>query len=74
MRLQATSRCLVDQDLETPIEGPDARKNLSRRLRSLAVKQLRDILQTQYSQEPHLREYDENELAAARKLLDDSSL
>ncbi|KAL4963507.1 uncharacterized protein BDV14DRAFT_176218 [Aspergillus stella-maris] len=70
----ATSRFLVDHDLATEIEGPDTKKNLSRRLHSLAVKQLRDILQTQYSQEPHLREYDENELAAARKLLDDSYL
>ncbi|KAL4946911.1 hypothetical protein BDV06DRAFT_181894 [Aspergillus oleicola] len=70
----ATSRSLNDHDPATTSEDPSSREMLSKRLHSLATEKLRGILQTQCSREPHLREYEEHELAAARKLLDDSSI
>ncbi|KAL4919406.1 hypothetical protein BDW62DRAFT_179545 [Aspergillus aurantiobrunneus] len=48
-------------------------KESLRRLHDFAIGKLRDILSIQYSLEPHLREYEENELAAVEELLDDAS-
>ncbi|KAL2834530.1 hypothetical protein BDW59DRAFT_138024 [Aspergillus cavernicola] len=52
--------------------GGDLPNDALSRLHTLARKKLADTLTTQYSLEPHLREYEENELSAVKEMLDGS--
>ncbi|KAL4933593.1 uncharacterized protein BDV17DRAFT_61126 [Aspergillus undulatus] len=70
----ATSRLLVNNAPVGTSEDTSSEKAVLRGLHSLATGKLRELIQRQYSREPHLRQYEENELAAAENLLDDSPI
>ncbi|KAL4886378.1 hypothetical protein BJY04DRAFT_101976 [Aspergillus karnatakaensis] len=66
----ATSCFVIDKSPETLPGNPLVEKETLKHLHALARKKLEEVLKTQYSLEPHLRNYEENELVAAKALLD----
>ncbi|KAL4737783.1 hypothetical protein BDV11DRAFT_190907 [Aspergillus similis] len=68
----ATSRILVEETPETTSGYPKLGQESFRRLQALATEKLSTILKMQYSLAPHLRDYEENELAAVKVLLSGS--
>ncbi|KAL4993675.1 hypothetical protein BDV10DRAFT_178636 [Aspergillus recurvatus] len=68
----ATSCMPVEGIPETTSRCPKLGQESFKRLHVLATEKLSDILTTQYSLAPHLREYEENELAAVKELLSGS--
>ncbi|KAL4778748.1 hypothetical protein BJX76DRAFT_362433 [Aspergillus varians] len=69
----ATARLPVDKVAETTFGDRPVGKESLRRIHALAKEKLNSILTAQYLLEPHLREYEENELAAVKELLNDYS-
>ncbi|KAJ0416678.1 hypothetical protein BJY00DRAFT_229888 [Aspergillus carlsbadensis] len=65
----ATSPSLVNGTFELTYLGSPVGKDTLGSLHALARRKLEQTLSTENSKEPHLREYDENELSAVRKLL-----
>lgn len=69
----ATARLSVDKLPETISKDPPLGRESLRRLHDLATQRLKNILTTQCSLEPRLREYEDHELAAVKCLLSGSS-
>ncbi|KAL3429302.1 hypothetical protein BDV09DRAFT_180630 [Aspergillus tetrazonus] len=67
----ATSRILVEKTPEATSGYLKHGQESFRRLQALAIEKLSAILTRQYSLAPHLRDYEENELAAVKELLND---
>ncbi|KAL4870160.1 hypothetical protein BDV12DRAFT_184567 [Aspergillus spectabilis] len=66
----ATYRSSSGKVPETILGNPPFGKDTLKRLHTLARQKLEGILSAQYSLEPHLRDHEENELAAVNRLLD----
>lgn len=69
----AIARLSVAKLPETISKDPPLGRESLRRLHDLATQKLEDILTTQCSLEPRLREYEDHELAAVKDLLNDHS-
>ncbi|KAL4771675.1 hypothetical protein BDW60DRAFT_188903 [Aspergillus nidulans var. acristatus] len=65
----AASRILFEETPEATSGYPKFWQESFRRLQALAIEKLSAILTRQYSLAPHLRDYEENELAAVKELL-----
>lgn len=68
----ATARLSVDKLPETISKDPPLGRESLRHLHDLATQRLKNILTTQCSLEPRLREYEDHELAAVKCLLSGS--